>query len=188
MAEDQKTPENQQTATPPNDHPAAGADSALADLQARHAELEAQHAALETKHAEVSDAYLRARAEAENTRRRAEEEQAKIRKFAIESFAESLLPVHDSLEAALNTPNQTYESLREGVQTTLKLLDTVFERNKLKAVEPAAGEKLDPNVHQSISAVPADQEPNTVVNVLQKGYVIADRTLRPALVTVAAKK
>lgn len=186
MAEDQKISENQQTATHQEDPSATGASPD--SLEQQHAELQARHAELEAKHAEVSDAYLRARAETENIRRRAEEEQSKIRKFAIESFAESLLPVHDSLEAALNAPNQTFESLRAGVETTLKQLDAAFERNKLKAVVPGKGEKLDPNVHQTISAVPAEQEPNTVVDVLQKGYVISDRTLRPALVTVAAHK
>ena len=141
---------------------------------------------LEARHAELSDAYLRAKAEAENTRRRAEEEMAKARKFAVENFAESLLPVRDSLEAAIAIPAATPEQLLEGVHATLRQLTTALERNRVVEVNPPAGAKFDPHQHQAISVVPADQEPNTVVAVLQKGYTIADRVLRPALVTVSA--
>jgi len=144
------------------------------------------HADLEARHAELSDAYLRAKAEAENTRRRAEEEMAKARKFAVESFAESLLPVRDSLEAAIAIPAASPEQLLEGVHATLRQLTTALERNKVVEVNPPAGAKFDPHQHQAISVVPAAQEPNTVVAVLQKGYTIADRVLRPALVTVSA--
>jgi molecular chaperone GrpE len=141
---------------------------------------------LETRHAELSDAYLRAKAEAENTRRRAEEEMGKARKFAVEGFAESLLPVKDSLEAAIAIPAATPEQLLEGVHATLRQLTSALEKNKVVEVNPAAGAKFDPHQHQAISVVPAGQEPNTVVAVLQKGYLIADRVLRPALVTVSA--
>ncbi len=141
---------------------------------------------LEARHAELSDAYLRAKAEAENTRRRAEEEMAKARKFAVEGFAESLLPVKDSLEAAIAIPAATPEQLLEGVHATLRQLTQALERNKVVEVNPPAGAKFDPHQHQAISVVPAAQEPNTVVAVLQKGYTIADRVLRPALVTVSA--
>jgi molecular chaperone GrpE len=141
---------------------------------------------LETKHAEVSDAFLRAKAEAENIRRRAEDEMAKARKYAVESFADSLLPVKDSLEAAILIPGATPEQLLEGVHATLRQLVSALERNKVLEINPAAGAKFDPHQHQAISVVPAAQEPNTVVAVLQKGYSIADRVLRPALVTVAA--
>jgi molecular chaperone GrpE len=141
---------------------------------------------LEARHAELSDAYLRAKAEAENTRRRAEEELGKARKFAVESFAESLLPVKDSLEAAIAIPAATPEQLLEGVHATLRQLAAALERNKVVEVNPPAGTKFDPHQHQAISVVPAAQEPNTVVAVLQKGYLIADRVLRPALVTVSA--
>ena len=151
-------------------------------------DLHTQLTSLQLKHQEVSEAYLRAKAETENTRRRAEEEVAKARKFAIESFAQSLLSVKDSLEAALDTPNQTIEALNEGVQITLKQLAGVFEHNKIEEVAPAKGDKFDPNVHNAISAIPAEQEPNTIVDVLQKGYTIAGRTLRPAMVIVAAKQ
>jgi molecular chaperone GrpE len=149
-------------------------------------------AELEAKHASVSDAYLRAKADAENTRRRAEEEMSKARKFAIEAFAESLLPVRDSLEAAItlqgsDTP-ATLEQMLEGVHATLRQLNTVLERNKVLPINPPVGTKFDPHHHQAISMVPAEQEPHTVVTVLQKGFLIADRVLRPALVTVAAPK
>ena len=142
---------------------------------------------LEARHAELSDSYLRAKAEAENTRRRAEEEVAKARKFAVESFAESLLPVRDSLEAAISIPAATPEQLLEGVHATLRQLTAALERNKVVEISPPAGTRFDPHQHQAISVVPAAaQEPNTVVAVLQKGYLIADRVLRPALVTVSA--
>lgn len=151
-----------------------------------------QLAELQARHAEVSDAYLRAKAEAENTRRRAEEEVSKARKFAVESFADSMLPVKDSLEAAIAThtsqPDAPVEALLEGVHATLRQLSAALERNKVLEINPAVGQKFDPNQHQAISVVPADQEANTVVGVLQKGYVIAERVLRPALVTVAAPK
>lgn len=160
---------------------AQGSNDSLAALQAQLAELT-------NKHTEVSDAYLRAKAEVENVRKRAQEEETKARKFAIESFASALLPVKDSLEAALDTPNQTFDGLKEGVETILKQLTTVFERNKLQEISPVVGEKLDPHIHEAIAVVPADQEPNTIVNVMQKGYKIADRTLRAAMVVVAAQK
>ena len=144
-------------------------------------------AELEARHAEVSDAYLRAKAEAENTRRRADEEVAKARKFAVESFAESLLPVKDSLEAAIAIPDAKPEQVLEGVHATLRQLASALERNRVVEISPAAGAKFDPHQHQAISVVPAPtQESNTVVAVLQKGYLIADRVLRPALVTVSA--
>lgn len=151
-------------------------------------DLAAELAALQAKHAEVADAYLRAKAEAENTRRRAEEEMSKARKFAVESFAESLLPVTDSLEAAITIPNATPEQLLEGVHATLRQLTQALERHKVVHIAPPAGTKFDPHQHQAISVVPAEQEANTVVAVLQKGYLIADRVLRPALVTVAAPR
>ena len=146
--------------------------------------LDARLADLEARHADVSDAFLRAKAEAENTRRRAEDEISKARKYAVESFAESLLPVKDSLEAAIAIPSATPEQLLEGVHATLRQLAAALERNKVLEINPAAGTKFDPHQHQAISVVPADQDPNTVVAVLQKGYLIADRVLRPALITV----
>ena len=141
---------------------------------------------LEARHAEMADAFLRAKADAENTRRRAEEEVAKARKYAVESFAESMLPVKDSLEAAISIPGSTTEQVLEGVHATLRQLAAVLERNRVLEIAPAAGTRFDPHQHQAISVVPAAQAPNTVVALLQKGYSIADRVLRPALVTVSA--
>jgi molecular chaperone GrpE len=147
-----------------------------------------QFASLQVRHAEVSDAYLRAKAEAENTRRRADEEVAKARKFAVDAFAEGLLPVADSLEAAITIDRATPEQLLQGVHATLRQLLQALERQKVVPINPPAGTRFDPHHHQAISMVPADQEANTVVAVLQKGYLIADRVLRPALVTVAAAR
>lgn len=156
---------------------AAAQESALAELNS----LKAQVAAL-------TDQALRAQAEAQNARRRADDEIAKIRKFAVESFAESLLPVIDSLEAGLKIESASTEQLREGTDATLRQLLSVLERNKVVEVNPAPGARFDPASQQAISMVAAAQEAGTVVSVLQKGYTIADRVLRPALVTVAAPK
>ncbi len=147
--------------------------------------LEQQLANAVAKAAELQDAFLRAKAEGENIRRRAQEDIAKAHKFAIESFAESMVPVKDSLEMALLVTTPTIESLKEGVDMTLKQLASAFEKNKLVEVNPQPGDKLDPMKHQAVSMVPAEQAANTIVNVLQKGYMISDRLLRPALVTVA---
>jgi len=189
----QKKMSDQNPNTQPND--AQGAQSpeeVEAALHANSADALAQAqgelAALQAKSAELADQFLRAKAEAENARRRAEEEISKARKFGIESFADSMLPVADSLDAALQVKEATPEQLREGVEATLRQLVAALERNKVLTIAPAAGTKFDPHQHQAISMVPADQEPNTVVGVLQKGYSIADRVLRPALVTVAAPK
>ena len=149
---------------------------------------QAEMATLQAKNTELSDSYLRAKAEAENARRRADDEISKARKFAVESFAESLLPVTDSLEAGLAIKDATPQQIREGAEATLKQLKSALERNRVLEISPAAGAKFDPHQHQAISVVPADQEANTVVSVLQKGYLISDRVLRPALVTVAAPK
>ncbi len=150
--------------------------------------LQAELAELKAKSADLADQFLRAKAEAENARRRAEDEVSKARKFGIENFAEGLLPVCDSLDAALAIQNANAQQLREGTEATLRQLVSALERNRVLAINPPAGEKFDPHRHQAISMVPADQEANTVVTVLQKGYLIAERVLRPALVTVAAPK
>ena len=138
----------------------------------------------EAKAAEHYDAWLRAKAETENIRRRAQEDIAKAAKFAIERFAKDLLPVKDSLEAALASDAASVESLRAGTELTLKQLVAAFEKSTLSEINPL-GARFDPHRHQAISVVDSDQEPNTVVNVLQKGYLLADRVLRPALVIVA---
>ena len=151
----------------------AGAEAALAEAQAKIAELQ--------------ESFLRAKAETENVRRRAHEEVQKAHKFAIESLAERLLPVMDSLEAALADSTGDLAKILEGVDLTLRQLMSAMEKGRI-AVVNSVGEKFDPHRHQAISMVPAEQEPNTVVTVLQKGYVIADRVLRPALVTVSQPK
>ena len=156
-----------------------------ADLQSATVELEE----LRSKNIELTEQYLRAQAEVQNIRRRTDEEMSKARKFAIESFAESLLPVTDSLEAGLAHKDATSEQIREGAEATLRQLKAALERNKVLEIAPAPGARFDPHQHQAISMVPAPgQEPNTVVSVLQKGYLIADRVLRPALVTVAGSQ
>jgi molecular chaperone GrpE len=155
------------------DTQAAGADAALAEAQAKVTELQ--------------ESFLRAKAETENVRRRAQEDIAKAHKFAIENFAEHLLPVIDSLEAAVAHSSDDLAKVREGVELTLRQLTGALEKGRVMAINPV-GEKFDPHRHQAISMVPAEQEANTVVAVLQKGYVINDRVLRPALVTVAAPK
>ena len=149
---------------------------------------EAQLAQAKEQLNDAQDAFLRAKAETENVRRRADEEISKARKFAVDSFAESLLPVKDSLEAAIALPDAPVEKVLEGVHATLRQLAQALERNKVLEINPPAGTKFDPHQHQAISMVPAEQEANTVVAVLQKGYLIAERVLRPALVTVAAPK
>ena len=141
----------------------------------------------ELKAAEHHDAWLRAKAETENVRRRAVEDIAKASKFAVEKFARELLAVKDSLEAGLAAENPSIESLKSGTELTLKQLVAAFEKSALKEINPI-GEKFDPNFHQAISMIEADQEPNTVVTVLQKGYLLAERVLRPALVVVAKPK
>ena len=150
--------------------------------------LEEQLSATEAKLAEMHDAFMRAKAEGENIRRRAQEDVSKAHKFAIESFAEAMVPVRDSLEMALKVETPSIESLKEGVEMTLKQLTSAFEKNRLVEILPVQGDKLDPMKHQAVAVVPAEQEANTVVNVLQKGYMIADRLLRPAIVTAAQAK
>jgi molecular chaperone GrpE len=167
----------------PTEPDAAAAPDSLAEAQAQLADLQA-------KNAQLAEQYLRAQADMQNTRRRAEEEMSKARKFAVEGFAESLLAVADSLEAGLAHQDASPEQIREGAEATLRQLKSVLERNKVIEINPAPGAKFDPHQHQAISVVApppgSAQEANTVVSVLQKGYLIAERVLRPALVTVAA--
>jgi molecular chaperone GrpE len=163
--------------------------NASAETVEKEATLEERLALAEARADEFKDLYARGQAEVQNIRRRAQDDVSKAHKFAIESFAESLLPVCDSLDMSLKLENLTMESLKEGVQATLRQLASALEKNKVIELNPV-GEKLDPNRHQAISLVPGtDAEPpiasGHVVAVLQKGYLINDRLLRPALVTVA---
>lgn len=136
---------------------------------------------------EHHDAWLRAKADAENIRKRAQADISSAHKYAIENFASELLAVKDSLEAALATQNATLENLRSGVELTLKQLNSVFEKFRVVEVNPA-GAKFDPHQHQAISTVEADAEPNSVVQVFQKGYLLNERVMRPAMVSVAKAK
>jgi molecular chaperone GrpE len=142
---------------------------------------------LELQVQEHHDAWLRAKAEADNIRKRAQADIASAHKYALESFASELLAVRDSLEAALSADNTTVENLRQGVDLTLKQLSSAFEKFQIKELHPA-GEKFDPHRHQAMTAVESDKAPNTVLHVFQKGYLLHDRVLRPALVTVAKAK
>ena len=138
----------------------------------------------EAEAAELRDAWLRARAEVENVRRQSAQETSRATRYAIEKFADELLPVKDALEQALAIENATTEQLRAGVELTLRQLEGAFGRSALTVIDPA-GEKFDPHRHQAMQMVDADRPANTVVDVLQKGYALHDRVLRPALVTVA---
>jgi molecular chaperone GrpE len=158
-------------------HPAPEVMPSLEELL-REAERKAQ---------EHYDAWMYAKAETENIRRRSAEEIEKARKFAIEAFARELLPVKDALEMALSVDNATVENLRQGVELTLKQLAGVFEKFHIREIAPA-GEKFDPNLHQAIATVESEAEPNTVAQVMQKGYQLHERLLRPALVSVAKAK
>ncbi len=163
---------------------ASGADAGGGGAPATPPSLEDQLKQAQEKSQEHHDAWLRAKAETENMRRRAQEDVTKAHKFAVESLASQLLPVRDSLEAALATETATLEAYKAGVEITLKQLASVFDKAMLKEINPV-GEKFDPHRHQAISMLPSDKEPNTVINVLQKGYLLHDRVVRPALVTVA---
>lgn len=176
-----------ETATPDKESTAAGEAAAQPAIGSTSVgEVEQELDAALAKANENYDLYLRAKADAENIRRRGQEEVTKAYKFAVESFAESLVPVVDSLEKALEVKDATAEQLREGVELTLRQLRSAFEKNALAEINPV-GQKFDPHRHQAISSVPASEQhsANEVVSVLQKGWTISERVLRPALVVIA---
>lgn len=146
--------------------------------------LEEQLRAAEQKAQEHLESWLRAKAETENLRKRAQADIAGAHKYAVENLAQALLPVRDSLEAALAIENVTLESLKSGVELTLKQLNAVFEKLSLREINPL-NEKFDPHRHQAMTMVPQPGEPNQVVSVMQKGYLLHERVIRPALVTVS---
>jgi molecular chaperone GrpE len=148
-------------------------------------DLEALLQKAESEAADMKDAWLRAKAESENARRQAQQDLARATKFAIEKFAGDLLPVIDALEQSLAAGNVTVETLRDGSELTLKNLRSAFSRANVQEIDPA-GEKFDPHRHQAIQMVASDAPANTVVTVYQKGYVLNDRILRPAMVTVSS--
>ena len=176
--------QDKETSMDPSAEPQADGEGIPVD---RPTSLQEQIRDAELKAEEHHDAWLRAKAETENVRRRAQEDISKASKFAIERFAGELLAVKDSLEAALAAEAPSIDSLKSGVELTLKQLAAAFEKSKLCEVNPL-GEKFDPHRHQAISVVDSEQEANTVVTVLQKGYLLADRVLRPALVIVSKAK
>lgn len=174
----QEPPDYQAEPAVPSDAPSPAEVTPSTEELLHKAELQAQ---------EHHDAFLRAKAETENVRKRAVLDVANAHKFAVEGFAAELLAVKDSLEAALAVETATVESLKSGAELTLKQLSAAFEKYKLIEVNPL-GQKFDPHRHQAISMVESETEPNTVVAVLQKGYVLHERIVRPALVTVAKVK
>src|SRR3954467_10033442 len=139
----------------------------------------------EAKLQDQRDAWLRALADAENARKRAQTDISNAHKYGVERIAESLVPVMDSLQAALSADSADPATLRSGVDLTLKQLQSAFDKAGLSEINPAPGEKFDPNLQQAMAAVEAHADPNTVVAVMQKGFRLHDRVIRPALVTVA---
>ena len=166
--------------TPP---PAGGKDNDVS-LESRIAELEKSLAEAALEAEKTREDWLRAKAEMENVRRRATEDVAKAHRFGVEAFAAALLAVKDSVDAALTVENTSIESFKEGVELTARQLASVFEKFAIREINPQ-GERFDPHRHQAISQVESDKEPNTIVTVLQKGYLLHDRVLRPALVVVS---
>ena len=166
---------NDSQGTPEGDVGAAAPPAGSLEEQLRQAEQKSQ---------EHHDAWLRAKAETENLRKRAQSDIASAHKYAVDNMAESLLPIRDSLEASLAIENATLESLKSGVELTLKQLNSVFDKANLREINPV-GDKFDPHRHQAMTMVPHAGEPNHVVNVMQKGYLLHDRVIRPALVTVS---
>jgi molecular chaperone GrpE len=163
-----------------------GADQTETAAQAANeTSAEARLAEANAKLAEQREATLRALAEADNARKRALAEAANAQKYALERFIETLLPVVDSLEAALGAASGAAEALRSGVELTLKQLRAALEKANVRDIDPAPGMRFDPNQHQAMAAVESDGEANTVVAVLQKGWRLHERILRPALVTVS---
>ena len=160
--------------------PAAGSDAPPPSKS-----LEELLAEAETKLQEQKDAWLRALADAENARKRAQADIANAHKYGVERIADALVPVMDSLQAALADESSDPATLRSGVEITAKQLGSAFEKVGLAGIDPAPGEKFDPHFHQAMSAVEADSPPNTVLQVMQKGYRLHDRLIRPALVIVA---
>ena len=140
--------------------------------------------AAELKAQEHYDAWMYAKAESENIRRRAAEDVNKAQKFAVEKFSSEILAVKDSLEAGLAVETAAVESFKSGMELTLKQLTSIFEKFNIAEINPV-GEKLDPHKHQAISMVPSELPANTVVSVMQKGYALNERVLRPALVMVS---
>ena len=179
-----ESPDMEKAATPES---AATAETAAAAIAAATPTLEELLQKAEAAAQEHRDAFLRAKAETENMRKRAQTDVANAHKYAVENFATELVAVKDSLEAALATENASAENLKSGVELTLKQLQAAFEKFNV-AEENPLNQKFDPHRHQAISMIESDAEANTVVSVLQKGYRLNERVIRPALVSVAKAK
>jgi molecular chaperone GrpE len=163
----------------------SAAEASPAELGQALAELSGKLEAAEAQVREHQDAFLRAKAETENVRKRASADLQQARKFAVESFAAELIAVRDSLEAALGIQNADLDSYRSGVELTLRQLTSALEKFHVVVIDPT-GDRFDPNRHQAISMLEStEHEPNTVMSVMQKGYALHERVLRPAFVTVA---
>ena len=181
---EQKSPQTE------NETNAVSGEAAASDASAETnfaADLEKQLGEALGEAAKLKDALLRAVADSDNIRKRAQADISNAHKFALENFSSELLAVKDSLEAALAVDSATLESYKNGVELTLKQLASVFDKFNIAEINPV-GEKFDPHRHQAIVMVDAAQEPNTVVTIMQKGYALNERVLRPALVTVAKAK
>ena len=172
MNEQNPAPEEEQT--PAAEQPAEAAPPTYEELQAKVEELEGR----------LKDEELRGLANEQNLRRRHQQETADAYKFAGQKFAAEMLPVKDYLEMALLDQSGNFDALKTGVQMTLNELNKAFENTHISEINPQPGDKLDPHRHQAMQAVESDQEPNTVVGVMKKGYALSDRVLRPAMVTV----
>ena len=183
-----QTPENQTPIDEPDLSAKETAAPEAGELIPETDEAQARIAELEAEVAELKDLFARARAETENQRRRSQEEVIAAGKYAIGKFAQELLPVRDCLEMALMDQSGNVEAMKMGVDMTLKQLAGAFEKVNLTEIAPVAGDRLDPHRHQAMTMEPADLEPNTLVPAMQKGYLLADRVLRPAMVIVAAPK
>jgi len=191
MQEEHSPAEHPDTPQDINAAAAAAAAQAIADASAAEgspaslvADLQARLAAAEQQGREHQENFLRAKAETDNVRKRASQDLAQARKYAVESFAAELIPVRDSLEAALGVQTTDVDSYRNGVELTLRQLGGVLEKFSIVEINPV-GEKFDPHRHQAIAAVESEEPANTVLSVMQKGYALHDRVLRPAFVTVA---
>lgn len=170
----------QEPVTAGSNNEADALDMSFELLQAKVDELDEQLA-------EQKDLVLRAKAETENIRRRAAEDVQNAHKYAINKFVAELLPVKDSLEMALSDQSGQFETLKQGVEITLKQLALAFEHSQVVEINPI-GQKLDPHQHQAMTTEESDAEPNTVTRVMQKGYLVADRVVRPAMVVVSKPK
>ncbi len=182
--EQNETPKNEAETQATEDQNAQATESSQEQPELS---LEEQLKEAEHKAQEHYDAWIYAKAETDNIRRRSTEDVSKAQKFAVEKFSTEILAVKDSLDAALAIESATVESYKDGMELTAKQLTSIFEKFNIAELNPV-GEKLDPHKHQAISAIDSEEPANTIINVMQKGYMLHDRVLRPAMVVVAKSK